>query len=295
LRHHFYRYVLFGLIWTVILVLAVSAVRAGGAAQSLFEKARGSATQSDVLAYQRAGDFAKAFASEWATFGGDANEYARRLRAFNPALRFNAPTGCVQRAVSAYLLSLRKQNENTYEADVLLDVQRFVELPDADAVPEAYRLPASSSGAGKPKGWVDAQMVAQVVVREKEGKLYAPNIPVVVPKRTAPDEETRIDYSEYPSQNVSVALTNFVRAYFGGKTPAELANFTAPESRIAPVGGWEVKSVDSIVVDAADAPSRASVWVTVAQGGFVAQQHLYLNLKSEKGQVFVTKVSAEPN
>lgn len=295
MRHNLYRYLLTAAIWSLILFFAVTSLRASNAATALYEKAVGGATRADVLAYQRAAEFAKAFAAEWATFSGDGNEYAARLRAFNPALRFNPPSGCAQRAVSASVLSLERKGGG-YEALVSLRVQRFVELPDANALPEAYRQPVQAVGAAaKPKGWVDTQMAVRVAVFEKNGRLFAPNTPVLAPGAAAPEVETRIDYAANPSPAVAAALTGFMKAYFAGKDPAELANFAAPGSGITPVGGWEVRSVDSVVVDDANAPARASVWVTAAQGGFATQQHLYLDLVSKSGQVFVAAVKAEPN
>lgn len=276
-RHDLYRYLLTAVIWAVILTLAVSAARTGKAASALYEKARNSATQSDVLSSQRAGEFAKAFAFEWATFNGDPDEYARRLRAFNPALRFNAPSGCPQRAVAACLRSLEKRADGSYEAEVSLNVQR----------------PAGA--ADKTGGWADGRLDVRVCVREKDGSFYVPNTPVLVPRPGIPEIETRIDYGTSPSQTVTVALTNFLRAYYSGKSAADLTNLVVPESKILPVGGWELKSVDSVIVDAADAPARASVWATVTQGGFAVQQHLYLDFKSERGQVLVAKVSPAPN
>jgi len=277
--HDLYRYFLAAAIWFVIAALVISAARAGKAASALYEKARNSATQSDVLSSQRAGEFAKAFAFEWATFNGDPDDYARRLRAFNPALRFHPPSGCPQKAVAAYLRSLERRADGAYEAEVSLDVQR----------------PAGAADKDKTGVWADGRLDVRVCVREKDGGFYVPNTPVLVPRPGVPEIETRVDYGVNPSQTVTVALTNFLRAYYSGKSAADLTNLVVPESKILPVGGWELKSVDSVVVDTADAPARASVWATVTQEGFAVQQHLYLDLKSERGQVLVVRVSPTPN
>ncbi|TEB04688.1 Conjugative transposon protein TcpC [Pelotomaculum schinkii] len=281
--------------------MVATAVHANKSATYLYEKASSGATISDVLDYQQAGELAKNFVTQWATFTGDASDYARRLKVFNPSLFIPAPAGGVSRVLSASVVSVERNKAGRYLITVFLQTQRFGDLNNPDAVPEAYKNPAPQSQTGymgvqpKQKGWEGSQMTVQVAEAQKDGKLYVLNAPVLVAAAAAPAVEIERDYSSQPSAPVVSALTGFLKVYFSSANPADLVNFVTPESGITPVGGWELKSLDSAFVDVAASPTRAMVNVTVARGDSTIQQQLYLSLKPQNGQVFVSKLSPEPN
>lgn len=251
--------------------------------------------------YQQAGEIAKNFASQWATFNGDTSDYARSLKVFNPSLNIPAPVGSVSRVLSASVVSEERDKTGRYLITVFLQTQRFGDLTNPDAVPEAYKKPAPQIQTGymavqpKQKGWEGGQMTVQVAGAQKDGKFYVLNAPVLVSAAAAPAVEVKRDYSSQPSAPVVSALTGFLKVYFSSANPTDLVNFVTPESGITPVGGWDLKSLDSAFVDVADSPTKAMVNVTVAKGDSTIQQHLYLTLKPQNGQVFVSKLSPEPN
>ncbi len=257
---------------------------------------------TDVLDYQKAGEVAKNFASQWATYNGDAGDYNRRLKVFNPFLNIPAPEGGVSRILSASVVSEERNNSGRYLVTVVLQTQRFGELSNPDAVAEAYKNPLPQPQTSfmavqpKQKGWESSQMTVQVAEEEKDGQFYVLNAPVLVSAAVAPSVEVKYDYSSQPSAPVVSALTGFLKVYFSSANPADLVNFVTPESGITPVGGWELKSLDSALVDVAASPTRAMVSVTVDRGdSTVLKQQLYLTLKPQNGQVFVSKLSPEPN
>lgn len=283
--------------------MVATAVHANKAATYLYEKATKGATINEVQNYQQAAEFAKSYAMEWATFNGDTNEYEHRLKLFNPSLSHPVPSGSISRVLSASVLSQERDAEGRYTVVVLLKTQHFGDLSDADAVPEAYKKEAPQPSVGymtmaakpKQKGWKDGQMTVQVSEGQKDGKFFVLNSPVLVSAVVALAAEVKRDYGARPTAPVVSAVTGFMKVYFSSENSADMVNFTTPESGITPVGGWEMKSLDNITVDSATSPAKASVIVTVVKKETTLQQHIYLSLKSQNGQVFVSKLSAEPN
>lgn len=290
-----------GFVWLLIILLVATSVHANKAATYLYEKAAGGVTLIDIQDYQQAGEIAKNFASQWATFNGDTSDYDRRLKVFNQSLNIPAPEGGVSRVLSASIVSEERDQTGRYLVTIYLQIQRFGDLNNPDAVPEAYKNPLPQNQTGymtvqpKQKGWESDQMTVQVAEAQKDGKFYVLNAPVLVSSASAPAAEVKQDYSSQPSGTVVSALTGFLKVYFSSANPEDLVNFITPECGITPVGGWELKSLDSAFVDVATLPTKAMVIVSVAKGDLTIEQKLYLTLKPQNGQVFVSKLSPEPN
>ncbi|WP_165847796.1 conjugal transfer protein [Ammonifex thiophilus] len=306
-RFDAYRWAAVLALWAVIGFLAVCAWRAQAASTVLYEKARGSVTREDALRLQTAGEFARDFAVEWATFRGDPGEYARRLSAFNAALEYPAPVSeGPQRVLSARVVRLegkRQGNATVYTALVRLHVQRYVRLAETEApsFPRAYLRerpdPADPFGLKKlAEGWVDDTLTVKVVVGERGGTFFACNLPVIAPDPAGPREDPARflarQCSSEPSPEAAAAIRNFVKLYFTSTAPAELANYTVPGAGVTPVGGWEVKSIDVVSVDDPANPRLAFVRATVARRGVQVAQRLYLRTETRDGRVLVREVGS---
>lgn len=290
------------LIWIIILGLGILTWRAQSAAVILARKAADSATMEDIRAVNQLAETARQYIVEWGTWNGDAAEYERRLKAFNPELPIYTPAGAVTRVTSAQTVDVRKEEQH-YIATVVAHQQRYVPL-DNDSrllVPEPYQRsgkPASWTGleptpGETSSGWVDAVFTVHVAlapaVGEKAAVVLSP--PVVAADWQAPAVKLSGECDARPSPDTVTVLTNFLRAYYGSRNPADLSNYLAPEGGITPVGGWELRSLDAARVDTSNSPTRADVRITVAQGGVEMVQRLRLELEVRDGRLLVRAVS----
>lgn len=283
-RSDMLRWIVVVAIWVIMLGSVILTIRASSMTAQSAQIARKAATIDDVMEYQGAVEFARAFAVEWATWNGNATDYVERMKVFNPAFKSEiiVPEGEVKRVVGSGVVGV-KDVDGTYIVDVYLHTQRYSALDDNANVKEAYIVHDK-------KGWVDSSYTVRVGVDNVDGK-YSASLPIIVNTDKSPVEKNMFTYNSEANENIKALATSFLKFYYSSTNPAEIANYITPDSKIKPVGGWEVAEVVNITVDSKIDPQIAQVQLKVKQGSDVFQQVVYLGLVNKNGQYFINKIT----
>lgn len=262
-------------LWTLIVLCAVAAVRAAGdARRAAQEIAPRAVTPEQERANAAARELARAFAVEWATWTGDEKEYRERLSRFLRGLPEGIAPAGVQQVVAASVVGERAegQTDGTRRIPVLLHVRRLVPAGEKDG-----------------EAWREMLLPVNVPVAVRDGAALAAGLPALAPMPLAAAAPEHPRLAEAAPAQLASFLRQFLALYYAG---GEIANFVTPDSGIVPLGGWRLDAVGEIRVDDAAEPSLALVRVRVSgEGAARLLQELLVELRKERGRFLVDGMS----
>jgi len=282
-----------GVVWCLLVLSFLFSVRASVFAARAYSTLAAKAYTPDEAALRESvAETARQFASEWATWLGDQDEYAKRLSAFlsDPSAA-PLPQG-IQRVTAASVAGMRQDGPGTWYVDVLLHAERLVRLPQSEAysVPPALRVSEPPGQPQQPQAevpvWRAAVMRVQVPVRTDGGRATVAGIPAFLPVGRGEGKTAAPQGVSDTAPDALVAFVNqFLELYYSG---GNLQNFVADGSGISPLGGWKLQGVEQVRVDRKDNPSRALVECTVSgQGVTGVKQRILLELSTSGGKYLV--------
>jgi len=268
------------LVWFLLAGCFFSSLKAVSLTSEAASYIRGRALTPDAArAELLARETARAFAVEWATFDSkDGEDYARRLSAFvDSTVSLPSPPEGVQKCLSSSVLSVEtpKAPNEAFRVKVALHVLRLVPLsseksvsvsPAREASFREARVGTVESGSEKEVYyWKDFVEFVEVPVRVVDGEAVVAGWPVLVPSplKKAEAFEGLSLKGDVPS-DFSAFAAQALEFYYGGRN---MANFTAPGAKVAPLGGFKLESAEVVTFKAREGRAKAVVKATVSGEG----------------------------
>lgn len=236
-----YRWVAAGLIWLLLIGFTIHSLRTYYLTSEAVEFMRGKAlTPETAEKLQLAGETARGFSAEWATFDGiDREDYSQRLAAYLGGGRKPEPPSGLQRCNFASIISTEqvKDEKDLYRSRVLLHLSRLVEMPEGNTY-NISDIRKVRSNSQKFSVWREELMAIETTVKIEKDNLKVMGLPVIVPLPKREEGEI-LQGGEVPG-DFYVFIQQAMTMYFEGHN---MANFSVPGTPVFPLGGYTLKDV----------------------------------------------------
>lgn len=300
------------LIWVMLITSVLASTwsaRVAGRASLVSSAAMTTIKENEAMKVR---EVARAYAVEWGTWNGNAEDYRRRLAVFIKKAgnsNVTAPEG-IQRVTSASVQDIKHVGENNYRVKVLMHVQRITPYAPSEiqSLPQVL-IPVTRDDLNKTKQeplyaqsdnktvpvWCDKLLCVEVPVRiSTDGYAGIAGLPVIISPGQGQGEiidQQRL--SETPTNEFKTFVNQFFGLYYSG---GALANFLDPDTVIEPLNGWELESVGEIYVDSKINPSVASVRLSISSPGIQRlEQKVYMKIHSERGNYLIKEILSSLN
>lgn len=138
-RRIMYRWLAGGLLWLLIFIVVVIAIRSANIVNKTGQIAASAMTSAQELKITDIRETARALAVEWGTWSGNAEDYQKRLGTFIKE-SINIPVPCgIQEVISASLEAVEQEGD-LFRVRVMLHTRRLVPVtpPEAQSLPQVY-------------------------------------------------------------------------------------------------------------------------------------------------------------
>lgn len=249
-----YRWVASGLLWFLLLGSFMFSLRSTALTSEAVDYIQGKALTPKVAEDKRiAGEIARGYAIEWATFDGkDKEDYQNRLSVYLEEGKPAPPPSGIQKCLSASVVSTEPVagTEGLFRSKVLLHISRLTKLPESKTyniseerkVPgQALEDPPNTPGEPLVNVWQDSILQTEVTVKITKDGPQVIGLPVLVPlgKATGVAANKYLDREEV-SKDFLVFLEQAMTMYFAGNN---MANFVEPGASINPLGGFTISNI----------------------------------------------------
>ncbi|ACV63316.1 hypothetical protein Dtox_2511 [Desulfofarcimen acetoxidans DSM 771] len=302
MRRLIYRWTAAGLLWLLIIIVVITSIRSVNIVNKVSQVAKNAMTEQNEQVITNVRDTAKAFATEWATFNGNNNEYNSRLGTFlNKTSSIIAPVG-IQEVMSSSLLASESKNSRDYRVKILLHVRRLSPVEGNTNVPSSL-IPVTRDDLVKIKdsqydiqlpaiGWQNYLLFVEVPVTVINNQPVIKGLPVIVSNNNKKGEISQPkQYDGVVTPDFATFINQFMSMYFTGQA---LSNFIMSGSNIQPINGWNLLSIDEIKTDS-EKPTKACVRVTVSTAGIEKiTQIIYIKVQAVRGSYLIEDLGSLP-